>query len=30
VRPLLEEGSLQNLEKTNESKLRKEFIEQIN
>ena len=30
VRPLLEEGSLQNLEKTNASKLRKEFIEQVN
>jgi len=30
VRPLLEEGNLQNLEKINSSKLRKEFIEQVN
>lgn len=30
VRPLLEEGNLQKLERTPASKLRKEFIEQVN
>ena len=30
VRPLLEEGNLQKLERTPSSKLRKEFIEQVN
>ena len=30
VRPLLEEGNLQNLEKVDTTKLRKEFIEQVN
>ena len=30
VRPLLEEGNLQNLEKMDVTKLRKEFIEQVN
>ena len=30
VRPLTEEGNLQNLENTDSSKLRKEFIEQVN